>query len=327
MATLVTGGAGYIGSAVVEDLRRSGEAVSVIDNLDYGHREALHDSVPFYKGDIGDTALVDEILETHGIDAVMHFSAYAYVGESVSEPGKYFENNVAQTISLLNSISRHGIRKFVFSSTCSVYGEPDSIPINESHPKRPTNPYGLTKLMVEQILGSFDAAFGMRSISLRYFNAAGATEEHGEHHDPETHLIPLVLSAASGTRPSVSIFGNDYPTDDGTAVRDYIHISDISRAHILALSALDSGMGSDAFNLGNGSGFSVMEVIEAARKVTGREITAEITARRPGDPSVLIADAQKARKQLGWEPEFVSIDEIIESAWKWLLKNPEGYSK
>lgn len=326
MSILVTGGAGYIGSVTAQDLKETGEEVVVIDNLVYGHREAVDPSIPFYEGNIGDKELIGKILSEHQIDACMHFSAYAYVGESVEKPQKYFENNVAQTLGLLDVLIERGVKKFVFSSTCASYGEPEYIPIDEKHPQRPTNPYGWSKFMVERILESYDTAYGLKFVALRYFNACGATETHGEHHEPETHLIPLVLFTAQGKRDSISIYGDDYPTEDGTAIRDYIHISDLSSAHLLALKHLQRGGGSEFINLGNGNGYSVREVIEAARKVTGREIKAKVTPRRAGDPSRLIADAGKASEVLGWNPKFPEIEKIIESAWNWHQKHPEGYA-
>ncbi|MBX3291197.1 MAG: UDP-glucose 4-epimerase GalE [Acidobacteria bacterium] len=317
MSVLVTGGAGYIGSVTTDALLRSGETPVVIDNLVYGHREAVHSDVPFYEGDIGDKELVGKILSEHKIDACMHFSAYAYVGESVEDPKKYFANNVVQTVRLLDVLLEHNIKYFVFSSTCATYGEPQYVPIDEAHPQQPTNPYGWSKLMVEQILRSYDTAYGLRFAALRYFNASGATDTHGEDHEPETHLIPLVLYNALGRIPNISIFGTDYPTPDGTAIRDYIHVSDLADAHILALNHLRNGGTSDAFNLGNGSGYSVQEVIDAARRVTGREINAVRSPRRAGDPSRLVANAEKARAILGWQPKISDIEAIIETAWKW----------
>ena len=325
MAILVTGGAGYIGSVTVAALLAGGEQPVVLDNLVYGHREAIPGEVPFYEGDIGDSDLVGKIAAEHDITACMHFSAYAYVGESVEEPSKYFNNNVVQTIALLDKLVELGIRQFVFSSTCATYGEPRYTPIDEQHPQLPTNPYGWTKLMAEQALRAYDKAYGLRFGALRYFNACGAAGDLGEDHDPETHLIPLVLAAAAGKIPEVSIFGDDYPTPDGTAVRDYIHVSDLADAHILALRYLESGGDSDVFNLGNGNGYSVNEVIEAARRVTGKPVPATVAPRRAGDPSKLVADAQKARSVLGWEPRFPELESIIESAWAWHSANPDGY--
>lgn len=325
MAILVTGGAGYIGSVAVEDLERRKEKVVVLDNLVQGHREAVRGTVSFYEGDIGDRGLVLRIIREHGVDSCIHFSAHAYVGESVDEPKKYYDNNVGQTIGLLDSLLEGGVKRFVFSSTCATYGEPQYVPIDERHPQNPVNPYGWSKFMVERILSDYDRAYGLKFVSLRYFNASGASESCGEDHDPETHLIPLALYAAQGKRDAVSIFGDDYPTPDGTAVRDYVHVSDLSQAHILALDHLTAGGGSDFINLGNGNGYSVKEVIEATRKVTGREIKAVVAPRRAGDPSVLVANAEKAKAVLGWTPRFPQIETIIESAWRWHQAHPEGY--
>ncbi len=327
MAILVTGGAGYIGSVAAEALRNGGEAVVVVDNLVHGHRRAVNDSIPFFKGEISDRDLISRILDEHSITECMHFSAYAYVGESVEQPARYFENNVSQTVSLLEQLEKAGVERFVFSSTCASYGEPQYVPIDEKHPQMPTNPYGWSKFMVERILESYDAAYGLRSVSLRYFNAAGATGTHGEHHDPETHLIPLVLQAARGKREHVSIFGDDYPTPDGTAIRDYIHVSDLGRAHILALEYLRTGGKSEFFNLGNGNGYSVKEVIKTAEKVTGRTIKSKPEPRREGDPSKLIADANKAFDLLGWKPEIPKLEQIIESAWNWHEAHPNGFGE
>ncbi len=325
MAILVTGGAGYIGSVVVEDLRERGEQVVVLDNLVYGHREAVDADVLFYKGSIGDKELVREIIGKHDVSSCMHFSAYAYVGESVEQPAKYFDNNFAQTLSLLDVLVENNVSRFVFSSTCATYGEPQYTPIDEKHPQWPVNPYGWSKFMVERALESYDAAYGLKYIALRYFNACGATAKHGEHHDPETHLIPLILAAAAGKRPNISVFGSDYPTPDGTAIRDYVHVSDLSSAHVLALEHLRGGGNSEAINLGNGSGYSVREVIESARLVTGRKIEENAAPRRAGDPSRLVANAAKASEVLGWKPKFPQIDTIVESAWAWHQANPNGY--
>lgn len=325
MAILVTGGAGYIGSVAVEDLRKKGEKVVVLDNLVYGHREAVDDSIPFYEGDIGDKDLVAKIIKEHGVDAVMHFSAFAYVGESVEKPNIYYQNNLIQTIHLLDVLIENNVKQFIFSSTCATYGEPQYMPIDEKHPQSPTNPYGWSKFMVERALSDYDHAYGLKYVALRYFNACGASGGCGEDHNPETHLIPLILFTAQGKRDSISIFGDDYPTPDGTAVRDYIHISDLSQAHLLALEHLRRSGKSEFINLGNGSGYSVMEVIEAARKVTGKNIEVKIAPRRAGDPSHLVANAEKARNLLGWNPQFPEIEEIIESAWTWHEANPNGY--
>jgi UDP-glucose 4-epimerase len=325
MAILVTGGAGYIGSVAVKDLVEKGEDVVVIDNLVYGHREALRPDVAFYEGSIGDTNLINRILADHPIEACMHFSAYAYVGESVKQPQKYYENNFIATLRLLDALIAGGVKKFIFSSTCATYGEPQYVPIDEKHPQWPTNPYGWSKLMVERALADYDRAYDLKFVALRYFNACGASGACGEDHDPETHLIPLVLFAALGKIPHISIFGDDYPTPDGTAVRDYIHVSDLARAHLLALDHLRAGKGSEFINLGNGSGYSVKEVIETARRITGREIEAVVAPRRAGDPSQLVGDSQKAREILGWDPQYSSLEAIIESAWAWHLDHPEGY--
>ncbi len=325
MAILVTGGAGYIGSVAVEDLRTRGEKVVVIDNLVYGHRQAVDDSVPFYQGNIGDKALIKKILDEHEIEAVMHFSAFAYVGESVEKPNKYWENNLNQTFQLLDVLIENDVKKFVFSSTCATFGEPNYVPIDENHPQKPTNPYGWSKFMVERILESYDVAYNLKFVALRYFNACGATENLGEHHSPETHLIPLVLFAAQGKIPHVSIFGDDYDTPDGTAVRDYIHISDLASAHLLAIEHLRQGKSSEFINLGNGNGYSVKEVIETARQITGKNIEAKIAPRRAGDPSKLVANATKAYEVLGWKPRFAELEKIIGSAWVWHEKNPNGY--
>jgi len=327
MAILVTGGAGYIGSVAVEDLHQRGEKVVVLDNLVYGHRPAVAPEIPFYEGEIGDKDLVDKIVREHGIDACMHFSAFAYVGESVEKPQKYYENNFIQTINLLEVLIKNGAKKFIFSSTCATYGEPQYVPIDENHPQNPVNPYGWSKFMTERVLADYDRAYDLKFVALRYFNACGASEKCGEHHDPETHLIPLILFAAQGRRDSIAIYGDDYPTPDGSAIRDYIHISDLSQAHLLALDYLRTGGASQFINLGNGGGYSVKEVIEAARKVTGRDIEAVIAPRRAGDPSRLVANAAKAREILGWNPQFPEIEKIIESAWKWHEANPKGYEE
>ncbi len=325
MSILVTGGAGYIGSATVEALVAAGRDVVVLDNLVYGHRGAVDQSVPFYEGDVGDRELVSQIVKEHRVTACVHFAAYAYVGESVTDPAKYFENNTVQTNRLLNTLIEHGVQRFVFSSTCATYGDPIRIPIDEEHPQNPVNPYGWSKFMTERILESYDTAYGMKFVALRYFNASGATERCGEHHDPETHLIPNVLNAADGTLPFVSVFGDDYDTPDATCIRDYIHIGDLADAHIRALDHLEKGNESTKINLGNGVGFSVLEVVEAARRVTGRDIEARIEPRRAGDPSRLIADSRKASQVLGWRPKFADIEGIIQSAWDWKVANPNGY--
>ena len=327
MAILVTGGAGYIGSVTVEMLRAQGERVVVLDNLSRGYREVLSPDVAFYQGNVGEQVLVEQIAREHDIEACIHFAAFAYVGESVVEPALYFENNVAQGTILLNALIRTGVRRFVFSSTCATYGEPEQIPISETHPQHPANPYGWSKFFMERILESYDRAYGLKFVALRYFNAAGATELLGEQHEPETHLIPNVLAAARGESPYVSVFGTDYPTPDGTPVRDYIHVADLGAAHILALHHLRAGKESEFVNLGNGQGFSVLEVIETARRVTSRAIKIKTEARRPGDPSHLVADASKARTLLGWQPAYASLDSIIRTAWEWWQAHPYGYRR
>lgn len=325
MAILVTGGAGYIGSVVVDDLTDNGQAVVVLDNLSRGHREAVNEEARFYEGDIGDRDLVGQICRENDVEAAMHFSAFAYVGESVEKPGIYYRNNTFATLNLLDELIANGVRKFVFSSTCATYGEPQYIPIDEQHQQKPENPYGWSKFFVEQIIKDYDRSYGLRFVALRYFNACGATERRSEHHDPETHLIPLILDAAAGERPHIAVFGDDYPTPDGTAIRDYIHVSDLSQAHLLALDHLGKGGNSEFINLGNGQGFSVLKVIEAARKVTGKEIKAIMEPRRAGDPSRLVGDATKARELLGWKPVLTSLEQIIDSAWRWYsAEDPKG---
>jgi UDP-glucose 4-epimerase len=325
MAILVTGGAGYIGSAAVKDLIGKGETVVVLDNLIYGHRAAVDSSGIFYEGEIGDETLVQKILDDHEIEACLHFSAFAYVGESVEKPNIYYENNFVQTLKLLDVLIKNNVKKFIFSSTCATYGEPQYVPIDEKHPQFPSSPYGWSKFMVERALSDYDTAYDLKFVALRYFNACGASGDCGEDHTPETHLIPLILFVAQGKRDSIAIFGDDYPTPDGTAIRDYIHIADLSQAHLLALEYLRKNGASEFINLGNGGGYSVREVVEAARKITGKNIEAKIAPRRAGDPSRLVADATKAREVLGWKPQFPEIEKIIESAWTWHEANPNGY--
>ena len=321
---LVTGGAGYIGSHAVLALRDAGYGVLVLDNLVYGHRDLVESvlDAELVEGDTNDRPLLDRLFSTYPIAAVMHFAAYAYVGESVTDPGKYYRNNVAGTLTLLEAMVAASIPKFVFSSTCATYGVPKAVPIPEDHPQDPINPYGQTKLMVEKILADFDHAYGFKSVRFRYFNAAGADPQGrlGEDHNPETHLIPLVLLAALGKRDAISIFGTDYATPDGTCIRDYIHVADLAQAHVLGLEYLLKGGDSQIFNLGNGSGFSVKEVIEAARRITEREIKAVECDRRPGDPPALVGSSQKARELLGWQPQYTDIDTIIRHAWQWHQK-------
>ncbi len=325
MAVLVTGGAGYIGSAFVELLRNAGESVVVLDDLSRGHRSAVDPAVPLYVGTTGDRALVAKIVREHGVDACVHFAAFAYVGESVTEPGRYFDNNTVQAVTLFESLLEAGVRNVVFSSTCATYGVPRESPIPETHPQWPINPYGWSKFFVERMLESLDRARGLRFVALRYFNAAGATAKSGEHHDPETHLIPLVLQAAAGQRPNVSVFGDDYDTPDGTAIRDYIHIEDLGDAHRLALAYLRKGGASGFFNLGNGTGYSVLEVIDAARRVTGRDVPVVMSPRREGDPPRLVGDARRAHEVLGWRPRRAALEDIVRSAWEWMQAQPGGY--
>ena len=325
MAILVTGGAGYIGSVTVEKLQAAGESVVVLDDLARGHREAVTRETPFYQGRVGDRALIAKIAAEHKVESCVHFAALAYVGESVEKPEKYFENNVEQGIAFIGALLSAGVLRIVFSSTCATYGEPDRIPIGEECPQWPKNPYGWSKLFMERLFDAYDAAHGLKFASLRYFNAAGATQRCGEHHEPETHLIPIVLQAASGERVEVPIFGSDYPTPDGTAIRDYVHVADLADAHIRALEYLRKGGKSDFVNLGTGDGYSVLEVIETARRVTGSEIRVRKEARRAGDPARLVADAAKARRVLGWSPAMSDLSSIIRSAWEWKKRHPRGY--
>ncbi len=325
MAVLVTGGAGYIGSVTVDLLRERGEDVVVLDDLARGHRAALDPELPLYHGRVGDKALLARILREHSFDACIHFAALAYVGESVEDPGRYYENNVTEGLVLVRGLAQAGVRQFVFSSTCATYGEPQQVPIPETHPQWPKNPYGWSKFCMERILADFDVAQGLRSVALRYFNAAGATDRRGERHEPETHLIPLVLDVAAGRRPHVSIFGDDYPTPDGTAIRDYIHVRDLGLAHLAALAYLRSGGASNQFNLGTGEGHSVLSVVETAKRVTGRPIEAQHAPRRAGDPAQLVAQADKAHAILKWKPLHRELTTIIETAWEWHRRFPDGY--
>ncbi|MEW6753333.1 MAG: UDP-glucose 4-epimerase GalE, partial [Candidatus Latescibacterota bacterium] len=314
MAILVTGGCGYIGSATVELLLQHGEEeVVVVDNLSRGHREALPAHVPFYCGDIGDRGLLQRVTRAHALDACIHLAALAYVGESVQHPQRYYENNVEQAVALLEVVMSGGVRHVVLSSTCATYGEPLAARVDEEHPQRPLNPYGWSKFMLERILESYDRAYGLRFVGLRYFNAAGATHRIGEdrHPDPYPRLIASALYAAAGARPFVSVFGDDYPTPDGTAVRDYVHVADLAEAHVRALRYLRAGGSSQFANLGTGQGHSVLEVLEAARRVTGRPVRAVVRPRRPGDPASLVAQAQKARRLLGWSPAQSGLEEIV----------------
>lgn len=328
MKILVLGGAGYIGSHTVYELIDAGNEVVIIDNLETGHMKAVHPQAKFYKGDLRDRAFVDSVLDTEkNIDAVIHFAANSLVGESMVNPLKYYDNNLCGTKVMLESLVAHGIDKVVFSSTAATYGEPQSIPIEETDPTRPTNCYGETKLSMERMFYWTGVAHNLRFVSLRYFNACGAhiSGQIGEDHNPETHLIPLILQAASGKRDHISIFGTDYDTVDGTCVRDYIHVTDLAQAHILAVRYLMDGNKSDIFNLGNGVGFTVRQVIDEARKVTGADIKVVEEGRRAGDPATLIASSDKAKSVLGWKPEYADLSKIIETAWKWHSKHKNGF--
>jgi UDP-glucose 4-epimerase len=327
MSILVTGGAGYIGSVTVERLRANGEQVVVLDDFVRGHRAALGDGVPLYEGKTGDRELVARIAREHKLESCIHFAALIEVGESVIDPAKYFENNVGQGIAFIGALVQEGVRRVVFSSTAAVYGDPEQIPITEQSRKWPKNPYGWSKLFMERLLESYDAPYGLKSVALRYFNAAGATEKCGEDHRPESHLIPNVLSTALGNQKAIRVFGNNYPTADGTPIRDYIHVVDLADAHIRALEHLRRGGSSDFMNLGTGRGYSVLEVIQCAREIAGREIPVQIESPRPGDPAHLIADATKAKTVLAWEPAISDLRSIVDSAWKWRLRHPHGYAK
>ena len=318
MKILVVGGAGYIGSHMVKYLDKANIDVITLDNLSCGYRDAVKYG-EFIEGDLNDRVLLDKLFTDYQIDAVMHFAAFIEVGESVREPAKYYKNNVSNTQVLLDAMVEHDVKHFIFSSTAAIFGEPEYTPIDEKHPKNPINPYGHSKLMVEQILKDYDHAYGLKSTCLRYFNAAGADPdgELGERHIPETHLVPLILQAASGRRDDIKIFGNDYETDDGTCVRDYVHINDLCSAHLLALKKMQSSNQSAAYNLGNGTGFSVKKVIDTTKKVTGKDFTVVETERRDGDPAVLVADSSLAKQELGWTPEFDQVDTIISTAWNW----------
>jgi UDP-glucose 4-epimerase len=319
---LVTGGAGYIGSVCVEDLLNRGHEVTVFDNLTEGHRKAVDQRAKFVQGDLADKTAVSSLIGAEQPAAVMHFAAKALVGESMQNPYKYFFNNVSCGLNLLDGMVEHGVKRFVFSSTCATYGIPEIVPIDEQAAQRPVNPYGESKLIFEKILRWYDQIHGVVFAALRYFNAAGATEAFGEDHRIETHLIPCVLQVPLGKREHAQVFGTDYPTPDGSCIRDYIHVTDLAQAHALALEVKESGF----FNLGIGGGVSVLEVIEACRKITGKNIPIVTQARRPGDPPRLIASAQKAREVLGWRPQYEQIEDIVSSAWSWHLRHPNGYN-
>lgn len=320
-SVLVTGGAGYIGSYMCKYLSKKGYKPVVLDNLVYGHREAVKWG-PFFEGCISDAKQLDRIFSEFKISAVMHFAGYCYVGESVADPAKYYLNNVANTVKLLESMVQRNVLKLIFSSSCATYGEPVEIPITENHPQNPVNPYGRSKLMIEEILKDYDTAYGLKHMNLRYFNAAGADPEGevGESHDPETHLIPLAMYAALGKNEDVKVFGTDYPTKDGTCIRDYIHIADLADAHIKALEYLEATGSSDSFNLGNGSGYSVREVLDTVIKISGKEFRVIEERRRDGDPPVLVGSSERAGKILRWEPEYTDLESIVETAWRWHKK-------
>ncbi len=321
---LVTGGAGYIGSVTVSALLERGHEVVVLDELSTGHRESVPDGVPFVHGSVADDEMVGYALEQHDVEAVVHFAAASLVGESMTKPTKYFLANTAATFALLDSAVRRGVRRFVLSSTAAVYGTPETVPIPETAALRPESVYGETKLMIETALGWLASTVGLASVALRYFNAAGATPTLGEDHRPETHLIPIVLQVAAGQREAVHVFGNDYATPDGTAIRDYVHVSDLADAHVLALEAMVPGVAT-AYNLGSGTGYSVREVIEACRRVTGHAIPVVEAPRRAGDPPILVADSSRARADLGWAPRFDDLEALVRTAWEWHSRHPGGY--
>jgi UDP-glucose 4-epimerase len=323
MKILVTGGAGYIGSIVVEQLIQAGESVVVFDNLYQGHRAAVHPDAIFVEGDLADRVAVDTLLGEHQPEAIMHFASHTLVGESMENPFRYLGENVTNGLNLLQAAVQHGVRRFILSSTANLFDDPERMPIDERERIVPGSPYGESKHILERMLYWLDRIYDLRYAALRYFNAAGASAERGEDHHPELHLIPIVLGVALGKRDKVLVFGDDYPTRDGTCVRDYIHVIDLAQAHILALRALDQG--SRVYNLGNGQGFTVKEVIEMAREITGHPIPAEVALRRPGDPAVLIASSDTIRNDLGWEPRYPNLHDIIESAWKWHQAHPDGY--
>ncbi|MEN6521193.1 MAG: UDP-glucose 4-epimerase GalE [Armatimonadota bacterium] len=326
MAILVTGGLGYVGSHAVKHLMDQGRRVVCLDDLSFGHTGASSGSEVVI-GSIGDTELLKSVFAKYPIDAVMHFAAFADVGESVKDPQKYYVNNIQNSLTLIQEMLAAGVKRMIFSSTAAVFGEPEVVPIPEDHPKDPTNPYGRSKLMLERILTEYDHAYGLKWTALRYFNASGADTSGliGEDHKPEHHLIPLVLDVALGKRDNIAIFGTDWPTPDGTCVRDYVHVTDLAQAHLLALEALESGASSDVYNMGNGSGYSVKEVITVAEEVTGKKIAAVDAPRRAGDPARLVASSDKIKKQLGWKPRYAELKTIIETAWQWHRNHPEGF--
>ena len=327
MAILVAGGAGYIGSHMVKDLIEHGEDVVVADNLSTGHRDAINPKAKFYEGDIRDRKFLDKVFDNEDITAVVHFAAFSIVPESMSKPLKYFDNNTGGMITLLEAMRDHNIKYIVFSSTAATYGVPEHMPIKETDPQNPINPYGLSKLMMEKMMAWADKAYGIKFVALRYFNVAGAAPDGtiGEDHGPETHLVPIILQVAQGKRKELSIFGDDYNTPDGTNVRDYVHVMDLADAHILAIKYLEAGNKSNVFNLGSSTGFSNKQMLEAAREVTGKPIPAKMAPRRPGDPDSLVAASDKARTILGWKPKYDDVHDIIATAWKWHSTHPKGY--
>lgn len=324
MTILVTGGAGYVGSIVTEQLLKEGHQVVVLDNLQQGHTRAVPEGAAFVPGDILDAAILDEVFRSYRLDAVMHMAAETVVGFSITDPKRHFETNVVGGVSLLDAMLEYDVARLVFSSTAAVYGEPASIPVDEEHRKEPLNAYGESKSMFERILSWYSRSYGLRHVSLRYFNAAGASRHLGEDHRPETHLIPNVLKTALTKNGTVSVFGTDYPTEDGSAVRDYVHVVDIAQAHVLALERLE-GLSERAYNLGNGQGYSVLQVLETATKVTGVDIPVRMEARRAGDPAVLVASSDRARAELDWKPQFPELRSIIQTAWAWMQEHPQGY--
>jgi UDP-glucose 4-epimerase len=325
MNILVTGGAGYIGSVATEELIRAGHDVVVYDNLLYGHRDAVHSTAHFEEGDLSDKVRLADVFEAFDFDAVMHFAAHSIVPFSMRAPLPFVRDNVTNAINLLEMMAAHEVNRVILSSTANVYGDPQRIPIAEDDALAPSSPYGESKLMIEKMLHWCEVRYGLRYASLRYFNAAGASDQFGEDHDPETHLIPLVLKVALGERDHLDIYGDDYPTRDGTCVRDYIHVVDLAQAHVLALQGLDDT--SCVYNLGNGQGFTVQEVVAAAREITGRTVPAEIAPRRPGDPATLVASSDRIRRELGWKPRYPDLHDIIESAWRWHHAHPSGYAQ
>jgi UDP-glucose 4-epimerase len=326
MTILVTGGAGYIGSIVAAELAEAGEDVLVFDNLFQGHREAVHPKAKLVVGDLADAALVARTMAEHKPEAIMHFASYTLVGESMAKPFLYIGDNVTNGLNLLRAATDNGVKYFILSSTANLFDDPEQIPISEKERIVPGSPYGESKFILERFLYWLDKTAGLRYTALRYFNAAGATPVYGEDHDPETHIIPLILWVALGKRDKFTIFGNDYPTPDGTCVRDYIHVLDLAQAHILALRALQAGGSSRKYNLGNGRGFSIQEVLNVARKITGHPIPAEVGPRRPGDPATLIASSEAIRGELGWQPRHSELEQIVGDAWEWFRRHPEGYS-